>query len=109
MKPEDYYYTRVFWSDEDHCYIAEVPELKGCSGFGKTEAIAIKEAKISVQNWLKVARQESIHVPKPLSQMHADRLNLRIPSDLVIQIKRRAKEAKMSLNQFVMSLLFRSV
>jgi hypothetical protein len=28
--------VEVFWSDDDEGYIAVVPDLPGCSGFGKT-------------------------------------------------------------------------
>jgi len=39
------YPIEVFWSDEDEGYIAVVPDLAGCSAWGKTEAEAIREAR----------------------------------------------------------------
>lgn len=109
MKPSYHYFVRVFWSGEDECFIAEVPELPGCSGLGATEADAIREARRSIAGWLEVARKEGVAIPKPICQGKADRLNLRIPSDLVNKIRRSAKESGLSLNQFVMTKLMRMV
>ena len=96
------YLIRIFWSEEDQCYIAEVPELKGCSGMGPTPERALREASKSIENWLRVAKQEGIPVPKPLGARHSNRLNLRLPEEIVNQVKREAKERQMSLNQYVM-------
>ena len=42
----DMLYERViFWSAEDECWIAEVPELAGCQADGKTAAEALKNAE----------------------------------------------------------------
>lgn len=96
------YMIRVFWSEEDDCYIAEVTELKGCSGLGKTPEQALKEAEKSIQNWLRVAKKEGLPIPPPLTARHGARLNLRLPQDIVDRIKRDAKEHAMSLNQYLL-------
>lgn len=96
------YLIRMFWSEEDRCYIAEVPELKGCSGLGLTPEKAMKEAQKSIKNWIRVAQKEHVPVPKPMGARHSSRLNLRLPEELVDQVKRAAKERQMSLNQYVL-------
>ncbi len=101
MKRIDYL-IRTFWSDEDQCYIAEVPELKGCSGMGLSPEKAIREAGKSIESWLKVAKQEGVVIPQPVGAKHSSRLNLRLPEEIVDQVKRAAKERQMSLNQYVM-------
>ena len=30
------YHVNLFWSDEDDCYVADVPDLFACSAFGDT-------------------------------------------------------------------------
>lgn len=107
MKNTAHYFIRVFWSEEDTCFVAEVPELKGCSGLGKTESDAIKEAKKSIQNWLSVAKKEKIPIPTPIDQTTINRLNLRVPSDLVKKVQRKAKESGLSVNQLIMNMLYR--
>jgi len=96
------YLIRTFWSEEDRCYVAEVPELKGCSGLGKTPENALKEAQKSIEGWLQVAKKKDIPIPTPLGAKHSNRLNLRLPEEVVDQVKRAAKERRMSLNQYVL-------
>ena len=43
---EPRYHINLFWSDEDACWIADVPDLKPCSAHGDTPAEAIAEAEI---------------------------------------------------------------
>lgn len=96
------YMIRTFWSEEDHCYVAEVPELRGCSGLGSTPEKALKEAQKSIENWLRVARKEGLSIPEPMGAKHSSRLNLRLPQEIVDQVKRSAKERHMSLNQYAL-------
>lgn len=96
------YIIRTFWSHEDQCYVAEVPELKGCSGLGKTPEQAIREAQKSIYNWLRIAKKEGLSIPSPIGAKHSSRLNLRLPEEVVDQVKRAAKEREMSLNQYVL-------
>jgi len=101
MKDQNYF-VRIFWSDEDDCYVAEVPELKGCSGLGHTPEKAFKEAQRSIAGWLEVAKKNRIPIPKPIAKDKVDRLNLRLPSDVIRKIKMAAREHGLSINQYVM-------
>jgi len=46
------YAIEIFYSEEDEGFIAIVPELPGCSAFGRTEEDALKEVKTAMQLWL---------------------------------------------------------
>lgn len=94
------YFIRIFWSEEDGCYVAEVPELKGCSGLGETPDNALNEAVRSIRNWLEVAKKENVPIPKPIKRNRTRRLNLRLPSEMIDKIKYEAKENDMSINQY---------
>ena len=59
------YKIEIFYSEEDRGYIAVVPELPGCSAFGKTEEEALKEAKTATELWLETARKEGRDIPQP--------------------------------------------
>ena len=49
------YPIEVFWRDEGEGYIAVVPDLSGCSAWGKTKVEAIREAHAEIEAWIKAA------------------------------------------------------
>lgn len=59
------YAINVFWSDEDECYIATVPDLKGCSAFGDTAEAAVREVGVAKRLWLEVASKDGDEIPEP--------------------------------------------
>ena len=54
---------KLYWTEEDKLYIAEIPELKGFFADGKTRSEAIHNAEIVLAEWLEVARTEGIPIP----------------------------------------------
>jgi predicted RNase H-like HicB family nuclease len=59
------YHINIFYSEEDDGYIADIPNLKMCSAFGKTPAKALAELEIAKAAWLEAARAEGKPIPKP--------------------------------------------
>ena len=59
------YAIEIFYSEEDEGYIALVPELPGCSAFGKSEEEALEEVKTAIELWLETAKREGREIPKP--------------------------------------------
>ncbi len=59
------YAIEIFYSREDEGHIAVVPELPGCSAFGKTEEESLEEVKTAIELWLETARKEGREIPKP--------------------------------------------
>ena len=59
------YAIEIFYSDEDNGYMAVVPELPGCSAFGKTEEDTLQEIKTAIQLWLETAKKEGREIPQP--------------------------------------------
>ena len=57
------YHINVFWSEEDGCWIADVPDLRGCSAHGRTPADAAAQAQEAIALWLDTARDEGIPIP----------------------------------------------
>ena len=64
MKKDNYTIT-IFWSDDDHAYIAVVEELEGCSAWGETYEDALKEVRQAMRLWLEVAREKDFPIPEP--------------------------------------------
>jgi len=42
----------IFWSEADNCFVAEIPELKGCLAHGDSHDEALKEVKNVAKEWL---------------------------------------------------------
>jgi predicted RNase H-like HicB family nuclease len=59
------YAIEIFYSEEDGGYIAVVPELPGCSAFGRSEEEALKEVKIAMSLWLETAKEIGREIPIP--------------------------------------------
>jgi predicted RNase H-like HicB family nuclease len=60
-----HYHINIFWSDEDDCYIADIPDLEYCSAHGITPEAALHEALIAMDAWLQVAEEEGKNIPEP--------------------------------------------
>lgn len=59
------YLTRIYWSDEDDAYIAEVPALPGCVAHGSTMQQAAKSVNVAMSLWLESAHRHGDPVPNP--------------------------------------------
>jgi predicted RNase H-like HicB family nuclease len=60
-----HYHINVFWSDEDGCWIADVPDLKYCSAHGDTPTEAITSIQDAIEGWLETAREHGMPIPEP--------------------------------------------
>jgi len=59
------YHINVFYSADDKGYVADIPDLKYCSAWGKTPEKALKEVLIAMEAWLATAKAHGKRVPKP--------------------------------------------
>jgi predicted RNase H-like HicB family nuclease len=59
------YHINIFWSDEDGCWIADVPDLWPCSAHGDTPQQALAAAEDAIAGWLEVAREQNMPIPEP--------------------------------------------
>lgn len=55
----------IYWSEEDHSYIADVPELPGCMSDGKTYESAAKNALTAIIEWINTANDLGRKIPIP--------------------------------------------
>ncbi len=69
MKTESRYEIILYWSDEDHAFIAEVPELPGCAADGRTYAEALANAERVIDEWIEVATELNRPIPKPRGRL----------------------------------------
>ncbi len=59
------YHINVFYSGDDEGYIADIPDLPGCSAFGNTPEEAVKELILAKTAWIEAAKAENIPIPEP--------------------------------------------
>jgi predicted RNase H-like HicB family nuclease len=59
------YHINVFWSAEDASWIADVPDLPGCSATGATPEEAVKEVRVAQELWIEAAKEHGRSIPEP--------------------------------------------
>jgi predicted RNase H-like HicB family nuclease len=67
--PKLRYEIIIYWSGEDHAFIAEVPELPGCAADGKTHQDALRNVGGVIQSWIETARDLGRPIPKPKGRL----------------------------------------
>lgn len=110
-KPKDLaesagYVRKVFYSEEDACWVSEAPELLGCSAHGDTAEEALRELEVAIELYLQIRKESGFSIPKPLvKQEMGGRLLLRLPKILQKHLKEDAAEEGISVNQYALYLL----
>ena len=59
------YFISIFYSEEDEGYIADIPDLRFCSAFGRTPEEALAEVQVAKEAWLEAARAAGQPIPPP--------------------------------------------
>ena len=107
------YPLNIFWSTVDKGFIAEAPDLPGCSAWGKTEADAAHEAQDAIAAWLQAAKAAKRTIPRasvtaPVST-YSGKFLVRVPRSLHARLAREAEQQGVSLNQWAASKLAQQV
>lgn len=53
------------WSEQDKCWIVEVPELPGCFADGETPYEALKNVEVIIKEWIETAKELGRPIPSP--------------------------------------------
>lgn len=59
----------IYWSEEDHTFVVEVPELPGCMADGETYEEAVTNAKKVIEEWIETAQELGRPIPKPKGRL----------------------------------------
>jgi predicted RNase H-like HicB family nuclease len=59
----------IFWSDDDKCFVAEMPELKGCTAHGDTYNEALSKVQEVATDWLNIASEKGWTIPQPKGRL----------------------------------------
>jgi predicted RNase H-like HicB family nuclease len=63
------YEVILYWSAEDAAFIAEVPELAGCTADGATRQEALANVEVVINEWIETARELGRAVPQPKGRL----------------------------------------
>jgi predicted RNase H-like HicB family nuclease len=69
MKPDVRYEMIIYWSERDHAFIVEVPELPGCMADGPTYAEAVANAEVVMRTWIETATELGRPIPTPKGKL----------------------------------------
>mgnify|MGYP002625837158 FL=1 len=59
----------IYWSNDDDCYIAEVPELPGCMADGADRAEVLNNVETVINEWIETATNEGREIPLPKGRL----------------------------------------
>lgn len=63
------YEVIIYWSKEDECFIAEVPELPGCMSDGKSHVEALENVQVVMSEWIETAQSLGRPIPEPKGKL----------------------------------------
>ena len=69
MKTTPKYEIVIYWSTEDGAFIAEVPELAGCSADGETYEEAVANVQVVIDEWIETTRSLGRAIPEPRGKL----------------------------------------
>lgn len=59
----------IYWSEEDNCFLVEVPELPGCMADGQTYQDAVANVEVVIKEWIETANELGRTIPKPKGRL----------------------------------------
>lgn len=104
-------YRVVLFPAEEGGYVVEIPDLPGCISQGETMEEALMMILDAKTAWIETALEDGIEIPEPSrgTEDYSGKLNIRIPKSLHRNLTEKAKEDRVSLNQYINYQLARGV
>ena len=59
----------IYWSTDDNCFVAEVPELPGCMADGKDYTEVVKNVLVVIDEWIDTAKLAGRKIPNPKGRL----------------------------------------
>ncbi|MDP2744550.1 MAG: type II toxin-antitoxin system HicB family antitoxin [Dehalococcoidia bacterium] len=113
-KPLEYYlslkYPVTIHAAHEGGYVAEIEDLPGCLAQGETLDEAYELIEEARKMWLDVAYEEGLGIPEPRGeQEYSGKFFIRAPKSLHRSLDQMAKREGVSLNQYLVTTLARSI
>lgn len=99
---------------EDKCeevpsYVIRFPELPGCLTSGENVEAAVRNAADAKENWLMAALEDGVDIPEPDATVYSGAFKIRMPKELHRMLAIKAKEQGVSMNQYCVYALTKSI
>lgn len=62
------YRMQLYWSEPDHAWIVEIPELPGAMADGETPEKAVEMAQVIIGEWIETAHERGQSIPAPQAE-----------------------------------------
>jgi predicted RNase H-like HicB family nuclease len=113
-KPLEYYlnlkYPFTIEESSEGGYFVQIKDLPGCSAQGETLTEACEMIDVARKMWLEVAFEHNQDIPLPRTEReYSGKFNVRFPKSLHRQLHQMANREGISLNQFLVSTLSKTV
>jgi antitoxin HicB len=113
-KPLEYYldlkYPVTIISDETGGYVVEIEDLPGCFSQGETLKETFANIEEARKLWLESAYEDGLDIPEPRSEeKFSGKFIIRTPKSLHRKLDQIARQEGVSLNQYLVATLARSV
>lgn len=113
-KPLEYYlglkYPVTLEASPEGGYFIEIEDLPGCYSQGDTIEEAHEMIEESRRLWLESAYEDGLDIPLPRDmEQYSGKFNVRVPRGLHRKLDQMAKREGVSLNQYLVATLARSV
>lgn len=102
-------YTIILKKYPDGGYFAEVKELPGCMTEADSKDEVLSMIDDAMRGWLEIAIQDGGDIPEPADESYSGKILLRTPRSLHKALLDRAKTEGVSLNQYLVYQLSRSL
>ncbi len=60
-----HYHINIFWDEDESCYVAEMPDLKHCTGQGDSPQEALEDVLETRDAWLDACLSAGEEIPEP--------------------------------------------
>jgi len=116
MKDLEYYMglnyeikVRRLTEEEGAGWFAEIPLLPGCMSDGETFDELLHNIEDAKKCWIETCLERGKPVPEPKEENYSGQFRVRLPKSLHKKLVEKAREENVSLNQYIVYQLARSV
>lgn len=102
-------YTIMLKKYPEGGYFAEIKELPGCMTEADTQEEALMMIEDAMKGWIELALEDGGSIPEPVEENYSGKILLRAPKSLHKELMDKAKSEGVSLNQYLVYQLSKSV